>query len=1026
MVLEWCGVLRGLLSQDPGQVMGVVEALVWELHQDKEGLIESMLRDPSSQDYMRALCRLLTSTETRLCSNAAYILGSIAESETGTQQLVSLGGAGDLLGTLTALLSWDDAEAVMNAAGTIGTLAESSEGRWWILGERGFVEMVDSVTALLDARSEWTVSNAALVLARLSMCESGCRRLLEHPSSSRIISKLIGSLRGDEAGCGMNAAFALGRLCNTDSGLQRILSMAEAPGMVVSLGAMLAQPDTGGSKNACFALSCLATEAEGHAHVLQSPAFPQLLNSLYRLLQAEDQDSAWFAAMTVKVLASQPSGVLKLREHRKLEELLKSLVCSKTAGKELLEEVSLTLTKLQRLPKPLPPRMERLDSGSVLVSWETCTPGSGLEVTYSLFDGSCLLYSGLQSCFTLTEIPPGQAFLFRLRLSTPGGDTSPYSEAVRWAVQTEASLPGSPQDLRVIGCTQTQVKLSWAPPADPQGPLKGYQLFRGETPLDTTTELSCIAGGLSPSSLYEFGVCALGSTGRGAMARVEVRTADPGDHAPSKLAVTVLGRHEISVSWDIPEVPLGRLFNFELCINGRVVYLGTERSYTARRLAANTEYTCTVSVITSEGRCESRPVTKRTARDEYENTAKCLYSPARASQQQQPPLAPPAKELPDCSDRTKKPRGTGAPHKEPPRAPKAHLALSKGCCKVWDSDSTGGVGARHRRPSTRSQRKDGSESSAQSVEAVSKTIPTGRPQQSDQRGLSPLSSGTDPCARERGGGHGPNTRREPCTKVVLNAISDYDVGEPLFSRVQPVEGVTPLPIRLPGKPPSSSSSSSSCSPTERPRGRAPVLLERRAKTESELLPRRGGRRREEQTQQEGAAGRRGSWLLEDSLQGIQSLTAVYIPGKESPFQLKHFQRGEVHTQLLSTKERLLSSDLLLRMNCVMQESSQQRRHAQSLSLSAGGRGPQLTTNHRTSRPPLPRVPPGLRSLLQYKASLVKRMQTLSEVDRIQLDWTRHHRTPVRLPARLGQGASFVLTPATDIEFGVGGHCPKPR
>ncbi|XP_041094537.1 uncharacterized protein LOC121306716 isoform X2 [Polyodon spathula] len=786
MVLERCGVLQGLLSQDPGQVMGVVEALVCELHQDKEGLIESILRDPSSQDYMRALCRLLTSTDTRLCSNAAYILGSIAESETGTQQLVSLGGAGDwdswdLLGTLTSLLRWDDAEAVMNAAGTIGTLAESSEGRQWILGDQGFVEMVDSVTSLLDARSEWTVSNAALVLARLSMCESGCRRLLEHPNSARIISKLIASLRGDEAGCGMNAAFALGRLCDTDLGRQQILSMAEAPGMVASLGAMLAQPDAGGSKNACFALSCLATEAEGHSHVLQSSAFPQLLNSLQRLLQVEDQDSAWFAAMTVKVLASQPSGVLKLREDRKLEELLKSLVCSKTAGKELLEEVSLTLSKLQRLPKPLPPRTELLDSGSILVSWETCTPGNGLEVTY-----------------------------------------------------------------------------------------------------------------------------------------------------------------------------------------------------------------------------------------------RCLYSPARASkQQQQPPLNPPAKESPDCSDRTRKPRGTGAPHKEPPRAPKAHLALSKGCCRVWDSDSTGGSRARHRRPSTPSQRTDGSKSSAQCVEAVPKTVPTGRPQQSDQRGLSPMSSGTDPCAREQGGGHGPSMRRQPCTQVVLNTVSDYDVGEPLFSRVQPSEGVTSAPIRLPGKPPSSSS------PTERPRGRPALLLERRAKTESELLPRRGGRRREEQTRQEGAAGRRGSLLLDDSLRGSQSLSAVHIPGKESPFQLKHFQRGEAHTQLLSTKERLLSSDLLLRMNCVMQERSQQRQ-AQSLSLSAGVRGPQLSPNHRTSRPPLPHAPPGLNSLLQDKANLVKRMQTLSEVARIQLDWNRHHRTPVRLPARLGQGGSFVLTPVTGIEFGVWGHCPKPR
>lgn len=125
-------------------------------------------------------------------------------------------------------------------------------------------------------------------------------------------------------------------------------------------------------------------------------------------------------------------------------------------------------------------------------------------------------------------------------------------------------------------------------------------------------------GCLSPGTSYQLSVSSLGP-GDTKSPRVvtEVRTAENKDHAPSVVAVVVLGRHELQINWGAPVAPLGRLFKYELSLNGCVVYLGPERSYTACRLSANTAYTSVVSAITSRGRCQSSPVTKKTARDEF-------------------------------------------------------------------------------------------------------------------------------------------------------------------------------------------------------------------------------------------------------------------------------------------------------------------------------------------------------------------------------------------------------------------------
>ena len=64
--------------------------------------------------------------------NAAYILGTLAESESGRRRVISLTESRHderkrILPDLVYLLSSTDSESVMNAAGTIGTLAESDE-----------------------------------------------------------------------------------------------------------------------------------------------------------------------------------------------------------------------------------------------------------------------------------------------------------------------------------------------------------------------------------------------------------------------------------------------------------------------------------------------------------------------------------------------------------------------------------------------------------------------------------------------------------------------------------------------------------------------------------------------------------------------------------------------------------------------------------------------------------------------------------------------------------------------------------
>ncbi|XP_066516356.1 uncharacterized protein [Hoplias malabaricus] len=617
--------LKWLLCPSLSHVSTSVKLLFEEAQERNSSLAERILQERHGDRCIEVLMQLLNSHDMWLCSMAVYIFGMILENKSMVQKLQEwTHDDNNLCWTLGQLLLKDEPDIVLNAAGAIASLVDTPSGCRWLLEDQDvFSQVLENVVCLLEHEKENVVNSVALILARLSLCEKACQKLASCSSASRTFSCLAQCLAHNHTDTAMNAAFTIGRLCGSEQGRSVILAKAKECRLVCSLQALLsngAVQEAG--QTACFALSCLASEDDGHALLMEASSVPAFLNSLLRLLKSGDPDSTWFSAMVVRVFVSRPAGVIRVREHRLLEEQLKCLSQSPSMGPELQDELSICLRKLARLPKPSPVTTRHLDSWTYIISWEKLEPESGLEVTYSLFDGDTVLYCGSQCQFTLphSHVQSKRLLSLRLKLFTSDGDTSAFSDPVQVTVERMESRPGMPQELRVINCTATQVRLTWVEPKGTAKP-RSFQVYCDDLLVETTTELGTTVSSLCPSTTYTFSVCALGSWDTaGLRSSIVVQTDEGLDHAPSRLMVAVLGRHELHISWGTPVVPLGRIFNYELRLNGCVMHLGTERAYTARHLTANTAYTCTVTAITSRGRCQSRPVTKRTAKDEYPST----------------------------------------------------------------------------------------------------------------------------------------------------------------------------------------------------------------------------------------------------------------------------------------------------------------------------------------------------------------------------------------------------------------------
>eukprot|EP00795_Rhopilema_esculentum_P010679 gene10679-19434_t len=389
---------------------------------------------------------------------------------------------------------------------------------------------------------------------------------------------------------------------------------------------MLGSEDGGCNKNACFALSCIAGSTDGISKLLTHEVREEMLQRLATLLSTEDDETAWFAAMTLRTISSKKQGCLALRDHKIVKDALKERTKAFGVKDDIKEEVAVTLEILKHLSKPERPVVKIESSTTANVQWIAVNPKSGLEVTYTLYIAAQeekIAYSGLETSFELQGLKPTKMYSCRLQTSTEG-DRSPISDAATFAMPE--SVPSAPQNARVLGRTTTQLKLGWDPPESPNGLVKGYHIYQqGRNGFTETRDTSNVFINLIPGTEYIFEVYALTSAGRGDKADIRCATVDLREHAPPRPTLHSLGRNEILVQWNPPEEPLGRINFYEVKQDGEVIYSGIERNCTSRRLKPNTEYSFTVAAWTNEGKCESEPAKKKTAKDKNNFPREPLY-----------------------------------------------------------------------------------------------------------------------------------------------------------------------------------------------------------------------------------------------------------------------------------------------------------------------------------------------------------------------------------------------------------------
>ena len=129
------------------------------------------------------------------------------------------------------------------------------------------------------------------------------------------------------------------------------------------------------------------------------------------------------------------------------------------------------------------------------------------------------------------------------------------------------------------------------------GQLRGYFVYKDNTLIEQTNELSYIFSGLQPCTTYDVHVCASTSKGKGEKAIIKASTCNMGDILPERPTFGMIGRREILVRWQPPQVITGKLNRYELFLNGKCVYSGIAQEFQVGMLRPDTEYKFEVNLF---------------------------------------------------------------------------------------------------------------------------------------------------------------------------------------------------------------------------------------------------------------------------------------------------------------------------------------------------------------------------------------------------------------------------------------------
>lgn len=243
--------------------------------------------------------------------------------------------------------------------------------------------------------------------------------------------------------------------------------------------------------------------------------------------------------------------------------------------------------------------------------------------TYNIYSEENLEYSGLTRHFLFRRLTPFTTYSLILEACTNVGCTR---SSPRY-VTTDEAPPSSQFPPSAQNVTHDSVELRWAPPQQPNGRIRAYQVLavnlatgREELACADTDGLSCLVSGLNPWTTYRFRLRVSNAAGSADSPWLTVQTKEAppsGVAAPSVMHLT--GRpSELVLTWEPPREVNGALLSYRIRRDGDALRFSFEPdvlSFTDQNLTAYTDYSYTLTACTVAG-CTASPTTSvRTLED---------------------------------------------------------------------------------------------------------------------------------------------------------------------------------------------------------------------------------------------------------------------------------------------------------------------------------------------------------------------------------------------------------------------------
>jgi hypothetical protein len=220
--------------------------------------------------------------------------------------------------------------------------------------------------------------------------------------------------------------------------------------------------------------------------------------------------------------------------------------------------------------------------------------------TYVLKRNNSVIYQGPDSTFTDTGLSPFTGYTYTLIARNSNGETN----EAKIIDKTNKSVLPTPANI-ITTATNSSITLDW----DNVAGATTYELKRGDVSIYSGSESKFIdSTGLAAATPYTYTLIAKSSTGESSPTSVQVKTADPVPATPANLTGTATTT-SIKLSWDV----VGYAQSYELQRDEKVVYSGSDLTYTDTGLTASKIYTYTLVAKNGTGKSSPASLQVKTA-----------------------------------------------------------------------------------------------------------------------------------------------------------------------------------------------------------------------------------------------------------------------------------------------------------------------------------------------------------------------------------------------------------------------------